>query len=82
MKLKLKINGKTMVYSSFGKRKVLGLVATMSSKEEGIIEGTVRVEYGGGDYNEFSFIGSDDYRKKLGPCIDDSLMDYLEIKHV
>lgn len=82
MKITLVVDGKTTTYRSFSKRKASGLVTTMSSRKGGIIEGHARVEYRRGEYNEFDFVGDKDYRKKIAPCIEDSLMDYLGLAHV
>lgn len=79
-KIKLKINGKTSVYSSFTKRKILGLATTVFKREVTIYESSVIVDYGHGYTNEFDFDDINDYQNKLKPCLEDELLQFLGAK--
>ena len=82
MRIIITIDGNASTYSSFGKRKILGLGSTISRRNMGVFEGRAKVDYGQGFTNEFDFVSPQDYRDKLEPCIEDELMDFLGLKHV
>ena len=82
MKIVVTINGKPSTYSSFGKRRILGLGSTISRRNMGVFEGHARVDYGHGFTNEFDFTDSSDWRKKIAPCIEDELLHFLGVKNV
>ena len=74
-RVKISLSDKTYTHSSFAtKRKIEGLYSRLTA-QNGIYDGTCRVEYSYEFYNEFEFSDEKDFKHKLGPCVEKEMVN-------
>lgn len=79
MKISINMNGKTSVISFKKRNGILNRINTLAIKEKGEVQGRVKVSYGGGFDNQFEFSSAADLKRKLTPCIERELLEYLNV---
>ena len=73
MRVVLRFNDGMVQYTtSPSKRKMSGFISRLSEKQ-GVFEGSCRVTYKPGYYNEIEFNSIDDLKHKLWPCLEREL---------
>lgn len=77
MKITINYNGKTATLSFKQRQGVFNRINTLALKENGDINGTLKVDYGKKITNEFSFENYHDLKKKLMPCLEKELLRFI-----
>lgn len=80
MKVTINYNDKTAVLTLKQRQGILNKVNALMSKESSPVSGTARVDYGKRMTNEFDFDGHHDLKKKLAPCLERELLEFLNGK--
>lgn len=73
MKLKINFSDGTYKYSSFITKRKIGPSSAIFKEKVGPFEGTARIIYKHGGWNEFEFSSEQDFMDKAKPAMDEHL---------
>ena len=77
MNITISMNGKTTKIAFKQRNGILNRINTIAMKESGKKSGRVKVNYGKGFENQFEFSNIDDLKRKLIPCLEKELLEYV-----